>query len=228
VYHCNIDGNTYKVTGSDTAVLVTDPAQVDAGKNTFISNWRNFHLEGGSTGSPAGEGPPPIGAHQPGGKPMLFADPGPPEVGSGTRFTHQELIDHFMAEGYSKAGAIGIVANLEAESGLKTSGPTGGQGEEGLAQWKGNRLHDLQRYAAEHHLDWRSKGAQLGFLDQELSTKYPGLSAQLKTATDPQQAAHDFCAAFEVPTLDNGTPNYPTYSDRQQRAARIAAGNYGD
>jgi hypothetical protein len=222
VYHCSIDGNTYKVTGEHTAVRVTDQVAIDGAKNTFITNWRNFRVEGENSDRPAGAGPKPIDASQPNN---LVAIPvtEPPKTGSGNQFTQDELIRHFISKGFTKAGAIGIVANLRAENDLRTTGPTGSQGEEGLAQWKGPRLANLKTYAADHKLDWRSKGAQLGFLDHELTTNYSGVYAKVKNATDPQQAAEIFCAGFESPTLDNGTPNYPTYTERKRIAAEIAA-----
>jgi len=149
---------------------------------------------------------------------------GAPQMGSGTQFTSEELIQHFMSKGFTRAGAIGIVANLQAESGLRTDGPTGGQAEEGLAQWKGARLEKLKQYAASHGLDWRSKDAQLGYLDEELANDYPGVYSQVKVATNAEDAAQIFCAGFEIPTMDDGTPNYATYTKRREIAAQLAAG----
>jgi hypothetical protein len=216
VYHCGIDGNTYKITADHTAVRVTDPGEIQDGNDTFISNWRDFHVEG-EPATPAG-GDPANGA------PPVRAASGPPDMGSGDQFTKEELIQHFMDKGYSKAGAIGIVANLQAENGLKTTGAPASQGEEGLAQWKGQRLANLKAYAASHNLDWHSKDAQLGYLDEELVNDYPDVAAKMKTATDPEQAAQDFCAGFEMPTMDDGTPNYATYDVRKGIARDIQGG----
>ncbi|MFS2007281.1 phage tail tip lysozyme [Duganella sp. CT11-25] len=216
VYHCGIDGNTYKITSDHTAVRVTDPGEIQDGNHTFISNWRDFHVEGEPETVPAGANPPPAGK----------TSGTPPAAGSGTQFTAEELIQHFMSKGYTRAGAIGIVANLQAENGLKTTGAPASQGEQGLAQWKGQRLANLQAYAAAHNLDWQSKSAQLGYLDQELENDYPQVAAKLKNATDPQQAAQDFCAGFEMPTMDDGTPNYATYDVRKQIAREMAAGQF--
>lgn len=226
VYHCLIDGNTYRVTGSHTAVRVTDPAAIEAGRNTFIGNWRSFHLEGDGSGLPAGEMPPPINTRETGNYHVRLSSSGPPDMGPGHSFTRRELIDYFVAAGFSRAGAIGIVANLEAENGLRTTGAPASQGEEGLAQWKGVRLAKLQAYAASHGLDWHSKSAQLGYLHHELIHDYPHVYARVVNATDPQQAAQDFCAGFEIPTMDDGTPNYGTYAVRRRLAAQIAA-EYG-
>ena len=57
IYHCPIDNQYYKVTGANTAVRTTDPTEIaianSPGSPYHISNWRDFHVEGGP-GVPAG------------------------------------------------------------------------------------------------------------------------------------------------------------------------------
>lgn len=111
-YHCPIDGGTYRIVGPHTVVRVTDPAAIRAASETHISNWRNFYIQGDDR--PAGEvAPPPFAVFQ---SPPQVRFSGPPDMGSGHSFTRRELVDHFVSRGFSLAGAIGIVANLEAET----------------------------------------------------------------------------------------------------------------
>ena len=222
-YFCPITNEVYSVKDEKTAVLVTDPARIEAAKNNRNPDWRNLSLEGDSSGRPAGEHRPPAVDASQEGRPSVLSDSNLPTMGSGTSITVNEAIDRLMAYGYSEAAAIGVTANLMAESSLRTDGPTGGQGEEGLAQWKGARLSALQAFSAERGLHWRSKDAQFGFLVHELTQEYRPVHDRLMRATSAEEAAEIFCAGYEIPTLDNGMPNVETYGVRRGMASDIVA-----
>lgn len=149
----------------------------------------------------------------------------PASLGSGEQFGKQEAISYFESRGISRAGAIGIVANLVRENNLKTTGAIASQGELGLAQWKTERYAKMVKYAASHvpPLSPTSKDAQAGYLIKELKEDYPGTWAKIEHATDPVQAAQDFCAGFEMPTLDNGQTNVASYEPRRQNARDLMA-----
>ena len=100
----------------------------------------------------------------------------------------------------------GKVANLQAESG-KNIAPWGVTGDNGTAfraaQWRGDRFNALQKYAADHGLDYRSTQAQQGFMRQE----YLG----------PERKAYDALLAARTPQ---------SFGDRRQQALRAIGRQY--
>src|SRR3954468_1040220 len=94
--------------------------------------------------------------------------------------------------GLTHEQAAGKVANLQAESGKNIApwGVTGDNGTAfGAAQWRGDRFNALQKYAAEHGLDYRGTQAQQGFMRQEYLGSEKGAYARLTQARTPQEAA---------------------------------------
>ena len=94
--------------------------------------------------------------------------------------------------GLSPEQAAGKIANLQAESGknIPSWGVTGDNGTAfGAAQWRGDRFNALQKYAADHGLDYRSTPAQQGFMRQEYLGPERKAYDALTAATTPQAAA---------------------------------------
>jgi hypothetical protein len=94
--------------------------------------------------------------------------------------------------GLSPAQASGVVGNLQAESGagVPSWGPTGDAGTaHGAAQWRLDRLANLQKYAAERGLDYRSTEAQQGFMRSEYLGSERGAYDRLVGAKTPEEAA---------------------------------------
>ena len=94
--------------------------------------------------------------------------------------------------GLSPEQAAGKIANLQAESGkgIPSWGVTGDQGTaHGAAQWRGDRFNALQKYAADHGLDYRSTPAQQGFMRQEYLGPERKAYDALTSARTPAQAA---------------------------------------
>ena len=94
--------------------------------------------------------------------------------------------------GLSPEQAAGKIANLQAESGkgIPSWGVTGDQGTaHGAAQWRGDRFNALQKYAADHGLDYRSTPAQQGFMRQEYLGPERKAYDALTSARTPSQAA---------------------------------------
>ena len=119
--------------------------------------------------------------------------------------------------GLTHEQASGAVGNLQAESGSKIPswGATGDQGTaQGAAQWRLDRLANLQKYAADKGLDYRGTEAQQGFMRQE----YLG----------PERKAYDVLVASRTPSEAASTVNrlYERSADRSGRresyAERIA------
>lgn len=105
-----------------------------------------------------------------------------------------QLMNYFQAHGLSKAGAAAIVGNWQQESGLNPA-EQGGY----LAQWLGDRLTNLENFAANLHQPVTSVGVQAAFALHELQTSYPGLLSELQTTNDPAQAAADVSNLYERP-----------------------------
>ncbi len=87
--------------------------------------------------------------------------------------------------GISTAAASGLVSNANAESGIRginEANPTvpGSRGGFGWIQATGPRRIALEEYAARNKLDVASDEANIGFIEEELRTKYPNVLAQLK------------------------------------------------
>jgi Phage tail lysozyme len=94
--------------------------------------------------------------------------------------------------GLTQAQAAGAVGNLQAESGanIPSWGPTGDAGSaHGAAQWRLDRLANLQKYAADNGLDYRSTEAQQGFMRQEYLGSERSAYDRLTSAKTPEEAA---------------------------------------
>ena len=80
-------------------------------------------------------------------------------------------LQYFTSQGWTQAQAAGIVANLTQESGLNPkafNGAGGGQGAQGVAQWRGNRLTNFQTFAG-HPMNQSTLEEQLAFVNYELT-----------------------------------------------------------
>jgi len=110
--------------------------------------------------------------------------------------------------GISPAAASGIVSNLNAESGIQginevNPAVPGSRGGFGWAQWTGPRRDAFEAYAAQNHLDPSSDAANMGFLVQELTTKYPQVLAQLRRGDISAREAADIVArGYIIPPSD--------------------------
>ena len=94
--------------------------------------------------------------------------------------------------GLTHAQAVGQIANLQAESGpsIPSWGPTGDQGSaHGAAQWRLDRFNNLQQFAADRGLDYRSTEAQQAFMRHEYLGSERAAYDRLTAAQTPQQAA---------------------------------------
>jgi hypothetical protein len=120
--------------------------------------------------------------------------------------------------GLTHEQAAGKVANLQAESGqnIPSWGPTGDKGTAwGAAQWRNDRLGNLQKFAAERGLDYRSTEAQQGFMRQEYLGSENRAYKALTSARTPQEAARAVDRFYE---RSSGA----TTGAREDNAARLA------
>jgi len=121
------------------------------------------------------------------------------------------IIDRLVNGGLTKTAAIGVVANLKAESnldpGIKQRG--GGPGR-GLAQWeKGGRYDtdpiNLNKFAAKKGTNWTDLNTQIDFIlyEMEKHPEYRRVKEQLNSTDSVEQATLIFLKKYEKA----GTPH---------------------
>jgi len=123
----------------------------------------------------------------------------------------QYIIDRLVNGGLTKTAAIGVVANLKAESnldpGIKQRG--GGPGR-GLAQWeKGGRYDtdpiNLNKFAAKKGTNWSDLDTQIDFIlyEMEKHPEYRRVKEQLNNTDSIEHATLIFLKKYEKA----GTPH---------------------
>lgn len=155
------------------------------------------------------------GAEEPSGP--TGAD-GPAPTGAGT---HAQKIDQaigfFEGQGWSRAQAIGIVANLDAESNMDHNiSQIGGGPGYGLAQWEGPRQASFASWAG-HDIRQSTFEEQLRFIQWELTHTESAAGARLREADDPRSAAEIVTRYYERPADTDGEA-----ARRGQRAVDMA------
>jgi hypothetical protein len=130
-----------------------------------------------------------------------------------------EALTFFMSdEGgkYTKAQAQGIVANLIAESGLRTNLPGDGGLAWGIAQWHPDRQAQYaQQFGVDMKHDKDAFRHQLAFVKWELNHTEAAAGRNLREQSTPQGAAASLVYNYERP-LDKSGDAY--------KRARIAGG----
>ena len=87
-----------------------------------------------------------------------------------------------------------MLANIYVES---TYDPTNVTGRYyGICQWGDDRLRNMKNYCIQNGYSPDSFQGQVSFMVYELAD-YQELVTFLKTATDPQLSAQEFCAGYE-------------------------------
>lgn len=123
-----------------------------------------------------------------------------PEGGDAS--SREAVIDYFQKQGWSRAAATGIAANLQSESGLKP-GAVGDNGTAfGIAQWHQDRLEAFRKWSGK---DIRSStlAEQLAFIQYELTQgndrQARRAGEKLRSVTDPYDAGVIFSGLYERP-----------------------------
>lgn len=110
-----------------------------------------------------------------------------------------DVIQQFLAgKGLSKAAIAGIIGNLQVESGFNPEALNTAEGAIGIGQWEGGRRTALDAYAKSQGTSETDLTTQLNFMWQELTTSKSSVLTQLKTVTDPAQAATIWDADYEI------------------------------
>ena len=109
----------------------------------------------------------------------------------------REAITFFESKGWTKAQAIGIAANLEAESKFKTSIVGDGGKAYGIAQWHPDRQRKFQEIYRKNIRESNFQ-EQLEFVNWELNNSHKGAGNLLRQTTDAAQAARIVDAKYEI------------------------------
>ncbi len=120
----------------------------------------------------------------------------------------QALIDRYQLKPFQAAGPLGNFGRetdgfLALRERAFANQPN--RGGWGWAQWTGRRASNFHAWCAEHHLDWRSDGANLGFLLHELDGDFAHVVKGLRGATTLRGAVITFETHYEmagVPAMD--------------------------
>lgn len=148
----------------------------------------------------------------------------------------------FRGHGYSPESTVGIMANLQQESGMNPSRIQSSQHAAGIAQWESfknqsGRWKQMADYAASRGKNWNDHISQLEFIDRELSgaegterttssmlNKRGGINA-FKSLTNYNTAVKDFEETFEragKPMMENrygyAKGFYDTYANNERQA----------
>jgi murein DD-endopeptidase MepM/ murein hydrolase activator NlpD len=188
---------------------------IESSASRILQNLRKeMNLEGGGSGT---DGAPP-------------GEVPPAEISEDQKKASDDLIKYFEKL-YGKNAAIGIVANLLRESGLRTTTPDNSSFE-GMAQWdRANRWPAFVKWAQSKGKDPYSRSAQAEWIAIEL--KQLGTDARLKNAKTPEEAASLFYneferAAYSKPILgDKYTPDNPHERKNRSFIQSLTGGSAG-
>jgi hypothetical protein len=167
--------------------------------DAFVGN--GFGSKAGKMASDIGRGNI-IGVHRGGGPTRVEKWLGSAErwVGGALGIHPQSEVqarDYFMKQGWTAAQASGIVANLQAESGLRAHGPAGDSGlAQGLAQWHPDRQAQFKRLFG-HDVQHGTYAEQLAFVQWELTHGRGG--NRLRRARTAREAGAIVSQYYESP-----------------------------
>lgn len=107
-------------------------------------------------------------------------------------------VDWYQRHGLSRTGAIGMVANLQQESGVDERA-VGDNGKAiGVAQWHPDRQAGFQQWAG-HSLTTATLDEQLAYTLRELNTTHRRAGENLIDAATPEDAARVVSLQYEMP-----------------------------
>lgn len=155
-----------------------------------------------------------------------------------TKSPNEAVIFEFLVEELkcNTATALGILANLERESGFNPSARYPATGEVkyyGICQWGGSRYDDLKKYCAENAFSYTSVEGQLKFLQYELNHSEKNAWKQMQGIENSQEGAYtagyrwakyfERCASvyYEVSAKRARDVYWPAYSETEAPVYRL-------
>lgn len=105
--------------------------------------------------------------------------------------------------GLNSAAACGIMANIKAESGFRTTAVGDNGTSYGLCQWHNGRWTNLNNFCSNNGYDPSTVEGQMNFLWYELRNSYKGVWNKVNTVANTKDGAYDaayyWCYNFEIP-----------------------------
>ncbi len=152
--------------------------------------------------------------------------------------TNEETIFNFCREilGLNVAGAVGVIANIAAESNFKTGALGDGGTSFGICQWHAGRYTNLKTWCSGNGKDHTALDGQLWYMKYELEKSYSTVLSYIRSVPNTAAGAHDaaahWCSKYEVPAntavtsekrgnIARGT-YWPKYSGTGTTAAKPA------
>lgn len=136
-------------------------------------------------------------------------------ISENNKKAESDLLEYFSGL-YGKTAAIGIVANLHRESGLRTVAPE--SGFNGMAQWDNTRWSKFKTWCKNSGKDPLSRSAQAQWIAIELNQS--GISRRLSSAKTAEEASSIFYNNFERGAFSKpvvGADNYDPNNDHEQK-----------
>lgn len=124
---------------------------------------------------------------------------------------NEDTIYNFLVNdmGYSKAAAIGVIANIAAESGFNPNVYGDSGTSYGICQWHNSRFTALKPFCSKRGLDYTDIQAQLLYLKHELEGT--SVDRYLRSVSNDRNGAYNaayyFCYHFERPADTSTTSN---------------------
>jgi hypothetical protein len=120
--------------------------------------------------------------------------------GGGGRGGASGIVDYFVAQGWSREQAVGIAANLQAESGFNPAARNS-NGMYGVAQWDTQRRKDFEAWSG-HSIVGSSLQEQLAFVQYELTQgKEQGAGRRLRDTRTAGDAGYAVGHFYERPDI---------------------------
>lgn len=177
--------------GSPSAPVETPPGQTPPTHGGWTYNWAAGRWE-----YRRGTADSPVAAPGADRRPEVPAAPyGRLEtwmgVGTGQDARAKQMHDYFTGKGYSETATAGLLAYVRGESGFKSdafNAAGGGQGAQGIGQWRGARIDNFRRMFG-HDPRYGSFEEQMAFMDWELRNTEKGTGDALAGVQTPEQSA---------------------------------------
>ena len=125
---------------------------------------------------------------------------GDANIGSASTGQKADALRYFMSQGWTKAQAAGIVANLDAESGISANpiGWNDGGKAFGAGQWHADRQAQFKNVFGKD-IRKSSLAEQLAFVQWELTHTFKKVGDQLKQASSAATAGQLVSSRYEIP-----------------------------
>lgn len=119
--------------------------------------------------------------------------------------SNEQTVYNFLTSvlGLNKAGACGILANIQCESAFKPDALGDNGTSYGICQWHAERYTALKTWCSSNDKDYKTLDGQLWYLKYELEQSYTSVLTYIKavenSSTGAYNAGYHWCAKFEIP-----------------------------